>query len=93
MEYATKNGTVLTDKALDDMAQEYEKGTWQGTLGSVTMGRPKLYDEELETISFRLPKSRIAAIDEAAKRRGESKSAFLRAAVEQHLRDVDQPRS
>ena len=89
MEYVTKNGTVLTDKVLDDMAQEYEKGTWHG---SVTMGRPKLYNEELETISFRLPKSRIAAIDEAAKRRGESKSAFLRAAVEQHLRDADQPR-
>lgn len=92
MEYIAKNETALTDNMLDEMAQEHERGTWQGTLGTVTMGLTKLYDEELETILFRLPKSCIAAIGEAAKRCGEIKSAFLRAAVEQHLRDTEQPR-
>lgn len=84
MTYRAIDGTVLTDELLDAMAQEYEEGTWSGH-GEITPGRPRMYDEDMETVSFRLPKSRVAAIEAVAKRRGESKSEFFRQAVDQAL--------
>ena len=53
MERIARDGTALTDELLDEMAKEYEAGTWEGPLGEVVMGRPRLFDEELETVSFR----------------------------------------
>lgn len=84
MEHRADDGTVLTDEMLDKMAEEYEKGTWHGH-GEVVMGRPKLYDEDMETVSFRLPRSRIRAVEAAAKQRGESKSDFFRKAIDREL--------
>ena len=84
MEFKDRSGEVITDERFDAMAEEYEAGTWDG-IGEITMGRPKLYDEDLETVSFRLPKSRIAAVEAVAKRRGESKSDFYRKAVDRAL--------
>ncbi|MDO4290069.1 MAG: toxin-antitoxin system antitoxin subunit [Eggerthellaceae bacterium] len=84
MEFKTASGAILTDAMLDEMAQEYEDGTWEGC-GEVTMGRPKLYDEDMETVSFRLPKSRVAAVEAATARKGISKSEFYRRAVDREL--------
>ena len=84
MEFRTAKGDVLTDAILDEMAKDYEEGTWTGT-GEVTMGRPKLYDEDMETVSFRIPRSRIAAIEALTKRLGMSKSDFYRRAVDREL--------
>lgn len=85
MKHIAEDGTALTDELLDKLAEEYESGAWKGDLGEVTRGRPKLCEEELETVSFRLPKSRIAAIEAVAKKRGQSKSEFLRQAVDRNL--------
>jgi hypothetical protein len=84
MDITTSDGKVITDEMLDKMAEEYENGTWSGH-GEITMGRPKLYDEDMETVSFRLPKSRIQAIEAVAKRRNESKSDFFREAIDKAL--------
>lgn len=84
MDYIAMNGTALTDELLDSMAAEYEGGTWGGH-GEVSRGRPRIYDEDMETVSFRIPKSRIAAIEAVAKKNGESKSDFFRNAVDQAL--------
>ena len=73
------------DDQLDKKAEEYEHGNWEGDTERITPGRPKLYDEDLETISFRLPQSRIDAIDAASKRRGESRSEFIRRALDKAL--------
>ncbi|MCI1222994.1 MAG: ribbon-helix-helix domain-containing protein [Bifidobacterium subtile] len=75
----------VTDQQLDRMAAEYEDGDWNGTVGQITPGRPRIYDEELETVSFRLPKSRLKTIDADAKAKGESRSQFLRHAIDQAL--------
>lgn len=75
----------VTDEQLDNMAAEYETGDWQDGVGPAIPGRPRLYDEELETISFRLPKSRIQAIDAKAKSVGETRSQFLRDAIDAAL--------
>ncbi len=84
MEYIATNGKVLTDELLDSMAAEYEDGTWGGH-GEVSRGRPRIYDEDMETVSFRIPKSRIAAIEAVVRKRGESKSDFFRDAIDQAL--------
>lgn len=84
MEFRDDDGKVIADSRFDEMAKEYEEGTWSG-LGEVTMGRPKIYDEDLETVSFRLPKSRIAAVEAVAKKRGMSKSEFYRRAIDREL--------
>lgn len=80
----------VTDEQLDHMSAEYESGEWQGSVGPIAPGRPRLYDEELETIAF--PKSRVNAIDakakrngETRKRNGETRSQFLRQAVDNAL--------
>ena len=85
MAYVADDGTVLTDELLDQWAKEYEDGTWEGHLGEVTYGRPKLYDEDMETISFRLPESRIKAVEVVAAREGKTKSEFFREAIDQAL--------
>ena len=84
MGFEADNGTVLTDEMLDKRAEEYEDGTWSGH-GEVTMGRPRLYDEDMGTVSFRLPCSRIRVVEAAAKRQGESKSDFFRRAIDREL--------
>jgi hypothetical protein len=75
----------INDKQLDNETESYEDGTWTGSLGPVIQGRPRLYNEDLETISFKLPKSRVRALDATAKRNGESRSQFLRQAVDDAL--------
>ena len=84
MGFEADNGTVLTDEMLDKRAEEYEDGTWSGH-GEVAMGRPRLYDEDMGTVSVRLPCSRIRAVEAAAKRQGESKSDFFRRAIDREL--------
>ncbi|ROT86225.1 ribbon-helix-helix protein, CopG family [Bifidobacterium mongoliense] len=75
----------VTDRQLDSMAEEYEQGTWKGRVGAIRPGRPRVFDEELETISFRIPKSRVKEIDRNARERGESRSQFLRRTIDQAL--------
>lgn len=75
----------VTDRQLDTMAEEYENGTWKGHVGAIRPGRPRVFDEELETISFRIPKSRVQEIDRRAKACGESRSQFLRRTIDQAL--------
>lgn len=84
MEYRTESGELITDAMLDAMAEEYENGSWSGH-GKVALGRPRIYDEDMETVSFRIPKSRIAAVEAVAKRRGETKSEFFREAIDMAL--------
>ena len=67
MKYTTFDGTQLDDERLEARAAQYEAGTWEGH-GEVVMGRPKLCDEDMETVSFRLPRSRIDAVEAVAKR-------------------------
>lgn len=83
-EYDRKIG--FTEEQLDKMAEEYENGTWDAShLGKVVMGRPSLADEEVKPITFRLPVSKIAALDRRAAREGRTRSEELRLAVDDRL--------
>ncbi|WP_221620271.1 ribbon-helix-helix protein, CopG family [Arachnia propionica] len=81
----TGHDVELTEDELEEIAAQHEAGTWPGHTSTPIPGRPRLHDEEFETISFRLGASRIRAVDDAADRLGESRSQFLRRAVGQAL--------
>ena len=75
----------VTADELEKSAKAYESGEWPE--GRTTrIGRPPFYDDdELESITFRLRRSRVRAIEEIAAHKGESRSEFLREAVDQAL--------
>ena len=76
----------VTEEELDKEAAEYEDATWNpASFGKPTPGRPRLYDEDMETVTLRLPRSRILAIEAAATKLGESRSQFMRDAIDQRL--------
>jgi hypothetical protein len=88
MGYEKKDGTAITDDWMDAIAEAAENDQLPGIVLSTEThaGRPRMYgDDELRTISFRLPLSRISAIERAAERKGESRSEFLRDAVDKAL--------
>ena len=85
MKFKTASGRELSDADFDAMAVEYEAGTWTEPVGKASPGRPMLYEEDMETVSFRLPRSRVDAVEAAAKRRGISKSEFYRRAIDREL--------
>lgn len=85
MDFIAENGMILTDKDFDEIAKEYESGDWEGGLGPITVGRPRLSEEGVRTISFKLPLSRLSAIDKAIEKSGQSRSEFIREAVDYAL--------
>ena len=89
MEYTLRSGKVVTDERIEAMAEAIEgpeemseagslPGQWSG---EVVVGRPRLADEPLDVISFKVPHSAALAIKRAAEQEGESRSAFLRKAA------------
>ena len=85
MSIVTKNGTVLTDEMIEKLAEQWENDTWSGHLDKVIMGRPRISDEELVNVTFRMPKSYLASIERITKESGQTRSTFLRNAVERAL--------
>ena len=85
MKYVAENGKVLIDKKLDEMAKKYEEGTWSGKMGKLVVGRPSLADEDVKSVSFRLPVSKIAMMDACATAKGETRSEFIREIIEAAL--------
>lgn len=82
MEYTLKSGKVITDAEIEALAEAAETGSLPGQWsGNVVIGRPRLADEPLDVISFKVPHSAALAIKRAAEQEGESRSAFLRKAA------------
>jgi hypothetical protein len=76
----------MSEKQLDTLAEEYENDTWDSShLGKVIVGRPSISNEEVRPVTFKLPVSRISAMDTISRQRGETRSEFLRDAVEKAL--------
>ena len=90
MEYTLRSGKVVTDEQIEAMAEAIEAGVpadrrcAEGVGDNDTLpafGRPRLADEPLDVISFKVPHSAALAIKRAAEQEGESRSAFLRKAA------------
>ena len=88
MEYRTKSCRVLTDAMIEELAAQAERGDYPGKAGKMLVapqGRPPLCDEELVTVAFKIPRSFRDKLDKAAHGKNESRSQFLREALEAAL--------
>lgn len=82
MQYTLKSGKVITDEEIEAMAEAIESGELPGQWsGEVVVGRPRLADEPLDVISFKMPHSAAQAVKRAAEQEGISRSSFLRKAA------------
>lgn len=85
MEYKTKSGFVLTEDMIEELAAQAERGEYPGKPGRVVVappGRPRLSEEELVTVAFKVPRSYRDRLDERAASLHETRSQFLRHALE-----------
>lgn len=85
MEYKTKSGFVLTEDMIEELAAQAERGEYSGKPGRVVVappGRPRLSEEELVTVAFKVPRSYRDRLDERAASLHETRSQFLRHALE-----------
>ena len=79
--YKLKNGYYLSEEEVEKRAQEWEDGTWKGSLVELHPGRPRLSEEPNANMSFKCPESAAAMIEDAARVVGVKKSAFIRQAA------------
>ncbi|MFY9263315.1 MAG: ribbon-helix-helix domain-containing protein [Arcanobacterium sp.] len=77
MKHMLADGSEISDEQLELEAREYEAGTWEGTLSNIRVGRPPIYEEALVSVTVKLPKNMLAAIDE----RTGNRSDFIRRAL------------
>ena len=76
----------VTAGELDARAAEYESSDWSGMeFGPITPGRPRSYGEQLDTITVRIPHSRVLAMQQVGMESGISRSAFIRRAIDHEL--------
>lgn len=82
MEYTLKSGKKLTDEDIACLGEAIEGGDLSvlGKRGKIVVGRPRLSDEPLVTMTFRIPESDARRIKSACEREGASRSEFLRRA-------------
>ena len=67
MEYTLRSGKVVTDEQIEAMAEAIEAGSLPGQWsGEVVVGRPRLADEPLDVISFKVPHSCLLYTSDAA---------------------------
>ncbi len=74
----------MTMEEVDSIAEACEAGDygmWDSS--RVSYGSP--FEEEMTTISIRLPKSRVEAMKRVTKDRGVTRSEFVRRAIDQEL--------
>ena len=76
----------VTAEQLDEKAAEYEADDWSGMeFGEITPGRPKVFSEPLESITIKVPRSRVIAMRRVAAEKGTSRSDFIRRAIDHEL--------
>jgi hypothetical protein len=80
----TDKGVEVTEEMFEKWAEGFERGEWPGTK-SVILGRPRLAQEEVKTVTFKLPISDIEALDQRVAIQGQTRSELLREAVSEYL--------
>lgn len=84
MTYVLKDGSVLTEEMIEELADQAEKGIYPGNPGEMIVspvGRPPISDEELVTVAFKIPRSYRDKLDAKAKSLNETRSQFMRNAL------------
>jgi transposase len=79
----------VTAEQLDNWAAEYESNDWSNMeFGEVVRGRPKVFSEPLETITIKVPRSRVIAMRHVKDQKGISRSDFVRQAIDHELLEI-----
>lgn len=83
-----KNGDKINKSVFERLSQEASKGNYPGSPGDWKVrpqGRPKLADEELVTVAFKIPVSQRDVLDKKAELEGLSRSQYLRRSLQSAL--------
>jgi hypothetical protein len=76
----------VTTEQLDTFAAEYESDDWSHMkFGAPKIGRPRIADEKLDTVVVKIPHSKAVEMGHVIRRRGETRSDFVRRAIEREL--------
>lgn len=86
--YTLKDGTTLTDEAIEEMAGRFEAGEFPGHTTKVVVGRPRISRGELKTVTVKVPASVVVAFDRKATEGGETRSQRLRELMEGDIADA-----
>lgn len=78
---ASAGMTMGEVNAIADACERGDYGRWDDS--QVSYGSP--FEEEMTTISVRIPKSRVAAMQRVQKDSGMTRSEFVRRAIDQGL--------
>lgn len=79
----------VTTEQLDKWAAEYESSDWSNMeFGEVVQGRPKVFSEPLETITVKIPRSRVIAMRRVKDQKGITRSDFVRQAIDHELLEM-----
>lgn len=84
----TKSGRILTDEVIEELAERVERGEYPGESGKMlaaSQGARLLDNEELVVVSIQIPRSLCDRLDQAASGKNETRSQFLREALEAAL--------
>lgn len=79
--YKVKGGQILNEEDIERLGQQAEEGNFLGAPGEWVIrpqGRPRLCNEDLVTITLRVPVTVKEAIDKKANSAGETRSEFMR---------------
>ena len=87
MQYVTREGGVLTDRDIEEIAERLERGELPGKWGRILVGRPRISSEQLKLIGVKVPESAVRAFDEKAARNGQTRSQRLRQLIERDLNE------
>jgi hypothetical protein len=85
MSITTKNGIEITDEMMEQIADAFERGEWPGTESRIVQGRPLMFGEELQSVTFKAPARKVEAIDRKAASLDVSRSDYLRSLVDRDL--------
>lgn len=77
--------STVTNEQMEQLANMFERGEWPEGETRVLRGRPLMFDEELQPITFKEPKRKVQAIDRRADQLGMSRSSYLRHLVDRDL--------
>ena len=85
MSIITKNGIEISDEMMEQIADAFERGELPGAKSRVVVGRPLMFGEELQTVTFKVPVRKVEAIDRRAAILDVSRSDYLRRLVDKDL--------
>ncbi len=88
MSIRTKNGHVVTEEQMEEMAAAFERGEWPEGRTVILRGRPRKFEEGLRPVTFKETEWKVKAIDRRAGQLGMSRSDYLRHLVDKDLTTV-----